>query len=101
MNPDEIREIKKRQRYYNSYLDQLTEGKISKKFKPTSIDLVQEFYENKIVIEDFHNDLKKIEENNSDQEAEPFNLEKEREEGLFDKSGNLLLPKDRAEVTDP
>jgi regulator of replication initiation timing len=100
MDPEEIREIRKRQRYYKSYLEELTNGRISKKFKLTEIDLIQEFWENKKSVEDFRKDLKGVEEHDADEKNEPFNLDKEREEQLFDNAGNIILPRDRTEVTD-
>ena len=101
MNPNTLREIKKRQRYFNNYLNDLTEGKISKKFKPTPIDLVQEFWDNKEVIHDFQKELEGIEEKTHEEGNEPFNLINEREELLFDKGGNMQLLRERVDVTDP
>lgn len=47
MKPSDIRDIKRLTKIQSSYKNELTQGKVSKKFKPVNFDLVAEFLDNK------------------------------------------------------
>ncbi|OMJ71718.1 hypothetical protein SteCoe_30005 [Stentor coeruleus] len=96
---EDAREIRKRQKLVKAYYDELTGGKISKKFKPSDIDLIQEYNEGKKPL-DFK-DLTVNHENSDEENKEAFNLNEEVEDGLIDNKGIPIFKGKKTNSIDP
>lgn len=96
---EDAREIRKRQKLVKAYYDELTGGKISKKFKPSDIDLIQEYNESK---KDLNlKDLTINHENSDEENKEAFNIDEEVEDGLIDNQGIPIFKGKKVNNTDP